>query len=211
MKGVMRAIWSDLMTRTPVFTTADVAAITGMARSNVSRDLAKLADEGLIVRIRRGLWAITNHPDFSSYEVVPRLFTGEHEGYVSLLSALNLHGMIEQIPRAVHVVTTTQRASLVTPVGEYEFHQMGPELFGGQGPYRGTGTFDIASPEKAVFDTLYLSARKGRRFTHLPEIEVPVGFSPVAVERWIAKVGLEPLRLGLQDRWSRYAMEAAGR
>jgi DNA-binding transcriptional ArsR family regulator len=203
VKGVMRAIWSDLMTRTPVFTTADVAAITGMARSNVSRDLAKLADEGLIVRIRRGLWAITNHPDFSSYEVVPRLFTGEHEGYVSLLSALNLHGMIEQIPRAVHVVTTTQRASLVTPVGEYEF--------GGQGSYRGTGTFDIASPEKAVFDTLYLSARKGRRFTHLPEIELPVGFSPAAVERWIAKVGLEPLRLGLQDRWSRYAMEAAGR
>lgn len=205
MKGVMRAIWSDVMTRTPVFTTADVARITGKARSNVSRDLARLAGEGMILRVRRGLWAMVTHPDFSPYAVVPRLFQGEHEGYVSLLSALNLHGMIEQIPRAVHVVTTTQRASLVTPVGRYEFHQMAPELFGGHAPYRGSGNFDIASPEKAVFDTLYLSTRKGRRFTHLPEIELPDGFSPSAVEVWISKVGLEPLRLGLQDRWSRHA------
>lgn len=204
MNGVMRAIWSDLMGRSPVFTTADVVQITGMARSNVSRDLASLANEGMIVRIRRGLWAIASNPDFSPYAVVPRLFKDEDEGYVSLLSALNLHGMIEQIPRAVHVVTTTQRASLVTPVGEYEFHQIRPELFGGQMPYRGSGTFDIASPEKAVFDTLYLSARKGRRFTYLPEIELPGDFSPTAVEEWISKVRLEPLRLGLHHRWSRY-------
>ena len=204
MTRVARAIWTELMPRSPLFTTADVTNVTGMPKSNVSRDLARLAEQGMISRIRRGLWAITNHPDFSPYAVVPHLFGKEDEGYVSLLSALNLHGMIEQIPRAVHVVTTTQRASLVTRVARYEFHQMQPQLFGGAAPYRGTGNFDIASPEKAVFDTLYLSARKGRRFAHLPEIEFPGEFSSIALEGWISKVELEPLRLALRERWGRY-------
>ena len=62
---------------------------------------------------------------------MPHLFRIGAAGYVSVLSALNLHGMIEQIPRMVHVVTTTQRPRLLTPVGTYEFHQIHRDLFGG--------------------------------------------------------------------------------
>jgi len=205
MMQVAKTIWSEMMPYSPVFTTLEVAKIAGMTSSNASRDLAKLGDEGMITRIKRGLWAITTHPDFSPYAVIPHLFAGEMEGYVSLLSALNLHGMIDQIPRVVQVVTTTQRDRLETPVGTYEFHQIQPELFGGFGPYRGTGNFNIATPEKALFDTLYLSARKGRRFAYLPEIEVPDNFSAAEVEAWIARVQLEPLRLAIADRWKKLA------
>lgn len=205
MRQVAKVIWSELMPYSPVFTTSEVAEVAGMAPSNASRDLAKLEGEGMITRVKRGLWAITTHPDFSPYAVVPHLFEGDEEGYVSLLSALNLHGMIDQIPRVVQIVTTTQRPRLETPVGTYEFHQIQPELFGGFGPYRGTGNFDIATPEKALFDTLYLSARKGRRFSYLPEVEVPESFSPAEMEAWIARVDHEPLRLAIADRWRRLA------
>ena len=82
---------------------------------------------------------------------------------MSLLSALNLHGMLDQIRHVVHVVTTAQRPVLNTPVATYEFHRIRGELFGGFTAYRTTGNFDIATPEKAMFDTLYFSARKGRR------------------------------------------------
>lgn len=208
MRQVTQAIWTALMPYSPVFSTSQVAEVTDMVPSNVSRDLAKLQEKGMVVRIRRGLWAIANHPDFSPYAVVPHLFEAPEEGYVSLLSALNLHGMIDQIPRVVQVMTTGQRPRLRTPVATYEFHQIQPELFAGHGPYRGTGNFEIALPEKALFDTLYLSARKGRRFSYLPEVETPANFSPAEVEGWIARVDHEPLRLSIADRWSRLAERA---
>lgn len=203
MKQVARAIWNELLPYSPIFTTSEVAEIAGVALPNASRDLAGLSTEGMVTRIRRGLWAIPTHPDFSPFSVVPHLFSRKREGYVSLLSALNLQGMIDQIPSVVQVITTNQRPRLKTPVGTYEFHQIHPVLFGGFGPYRGTGDFDIATPEKALFDTLYLSARKGRRFANLPELGLPGVFSEVTLEEWLDKVEYEPLRLATKERWDR--------
>lgn len=203
MKQVARVIWSELLPLSPVFTTSEVAATARVTLPNASRDLAVLAEAGMVTRIRRGLWAIPAHPDFSPYAVVPHLFGGEREGYVSVLSALNLLGIIDQIPRTVQIVTTNQRPPLETPVATYEFHQIHPAVFGGFEPYRGTGNFDIATPEKALFDTLYLSARRGQRFAHLPELELPEGFSGAALEEWVARVAYEPLRVAIASRWER--------
>jgi predicted transcriptional regulator of viral defense system len=201
MRRVAKVIWNEILPSSPVFSTSTVTEFTGSAPSNVSRDLGRLEAEGMITHIRRGLWAVPHHPDFSPYAAVPHLFEEDRGGYVSLLSALSLHGMIDQIPRVVQVMTTTQRSRLRTPVGAYEFHQMQPALFGGFGPYRRMGNFDIATPEKALFDAMYLSARKGRRFAHLPEMEPSPDFSPAEVEEWIARVGHEPLRLAILERW----------
>lgn len=200
MTSVGRAIWTEMLLTSPVFTTRDVAEAAGVRPSNASRDLARLEEAGMLLKVRRGLWAIPNHPDLSPYAVVPHLFSDGEEGYVSLLSALNLHGMIDQIPQVVHVMATTQRADLVTPVGHYGFHQIRPGLFGGFGAYRGTGNFDIATPEKALFDTLYLSTRKGQRFSHLPELELPGGFSWTQIEEWIDRIDLDPLRIAIRER-----------
>lgn len=208
MKQAAKVIWNEIMPMSPVFATSVITELTGSAASNVSRDLSQLEEEGMITRIRRGVWAVVHHPDFSAYAVVPHLFSGEEKGYVSLLSALNLHGMIDQIPKRVDVVTTRQRAQLRTPVGVYEFHQMQKELFGGFGPYRGMGNFDIATPEKALFDTMYLSSRRGRRFTHLPEIEIPQSFASSEVDKWINRVAYAPLRLAIIERWRRLARSA---
>jgi hypothetical protein len=182
-----------------------------MSLSNVSRDLTKLEEEQLILRVKRGVWAITGHPDLSPFAVVPHLFDTEGKGYVSLLSALNLHGMIDQIPRVVHIVTTTQRVRLKTPLGTYEFSRINPKLFGGFGPYRGLGNFDIASPEKALFDILYLSVRKGRRFSYLPEVELPSKFSSAELESWISRVDHVPLRLSITVRWQKLAAKVESR
>ncbi len=205
MNKVARVIWNELLPYSPVFNTADVALRAGVTLSNASRDLAKLETEGMVTRIRRGLWAVSNHPDFSPYAVVPHLFAEPLGGYVSLLSALNLQGMIDQIPRAVHVVTTAQRPALNTPVATYEFYRIQGKLFGGFKAYRRTENFDIATPEKALFDTLYFSARKGRRFAFLPEVELPAGFSTSEVEHWIKLIGHAPLRTAVRRRWEALA------
>jgi len=202
---VGRIIWNELVPHSPVFSTAEVARRADITLANASGDLTDLRKHGMITRIRRGLWAVPNHPDFSPYAVVPHLFAEREGGYVSLLSALSLHGMMEQIPQVIHIVTTSQRPVVRTPVGTYAFFRIEPGLFGGFKPYRRTGNFDIATPEKAVFDTLYFSARKGRRFAHLPEVELPAGFSHSEVERWIRQIGHSPLRIAVSVRWEALA------
>ncbi len=202
MSKVARVIWNELVPVSPVFSTADIMKRTGTTLSNASRDLRNLQAHGVVTRVRRGLWAVLAHPDFSPYAVVPHLFAGTEEGYVSLLSALSLHGMLEQIPQAIYVVTTSQRPAVRTPVGTYAFFRIEPKLFGGFKPYRRTGNFDIASPEKALFDTLYFSARKGRRFSFLPELELPGEFSAAEVRRWTGLISHRPLRTAVQRRWA---------
>lgn len=205
MKQITQVIWNELLPFAPVFTTREVADAADVDLSNASRDLRRLEQEGMITKVRRGLWAVPAHPDFSPYAVVPHLFRSDAGGYVSLLSALNLHGMIDQLPRTVQVITTRQRPDLDTAVGTYEFHQIDSGLFGGFGPYRRTGNFDIATPEKTLFDILYLSARKGRRFLYLPELELTEGFSSQTVGEWIAKVSYGRLRRAVENRWRRLA------
>jgi hypothetical protein len=100
------------------------------------------------------------------------------------------------------VVTKKQRPRLRTRVATYEFYRLAPKLFGGFGLYRRTGKFDIATPEKALFDAMYLSARRGRRFAALPELEVPASFSPSEVERWVERIELAPLRSAVRERWA---------
>lgn len=201
MRYVSELLWKSVLPLSPIFTTAELADTGEIRLSNASRDLAKLASRGMITRVKRGLWADSRHPDFSPYAVVPYLFQQGESGYVSLLSAMNLHGMIEQIPRVVQVMTLRQRAHLRTPVGTYEFHRIQPDLFGGYEPYGRLGEFDIAKPPKALFDAMYLSSRRTRRFSHLPEIELVGGFSTEEVDSWIARIGHESLRTAVRNRW----------
>jgi DNA-binding transcriptional ArsR family regulator len=206
---VAKVIWSELLPRSPVFSTSVVAERAGVTLSNASRDLRDLERHGMVTRIRRGLWAVPDHPDFSPYAVVPHLFTDARAGYVSLLSGLSLLGMIEQIPRVVQIVTTSQRPLLRTPVGTYAFHRIEEALFGGFTAHRRTGSFDIAAPEKAVFDALYFSARKGRRFAALPEVELPPSFSSRGVRHWIGMITNPPLRNAVHRRWEALTHRAA--
>lgn len=205
------SVWRDLLPRSPVFTTAEAASVSQVALSTASRALSRLAKAGVLTRVRRGLWAAHRQPNFSPLHVVPHLVRREGEGYVSLLSALNLHGMIEQIPGAVHIVMTTQRPRLVTPVGTYEFHQIHAALFGGFGFYRGAGSFDIATPTKALFDTLYLAVRKGRRFSSLPEVSLPAAFSSSELEAWVTKIEYRAIRVAVTARWRDLEKRSAAR
>lgn len=222
MSKVVETVWKRILPISPVFTTAEVAERAGIRLSNASRDLAKLEEKGMVTRVRRGLWAVADHPDFSPYAVVPFLFAdpgdlradlGQRPGqtrkpagtqpraYVSLLSALELHGMIDQITQTIQVVTLQRRSTLKTPVGTFEFHGIQPELFGGFEPYGVLGAFEIARREKAVFDAMYLSVHRGRRFAHLPELELGQGFSSTEVDRWIGRIPQQHIRRAVTDRW----------
>lgn len=205
MNKTITAVLRDVIPVSPIFTTQAAAKTAGVHPDVASRDLARVATQGLLTRVTAGVWADPRHPDFSPYAVVPFLLQVRGSaipGYVSLLSALNLRGVIQQIPRVIQIVTPRRRSTVRTPLGTYEFHQIDAELFGGFKPFGQLANFNMATPAKALFDVIYLSARRGRRFSHLPEIELPRDFRMAELEHWIKSIRYPPLRSAVVRRWN---------
>lgn len=157
---------------TPVVESRDVAALLQVSTSNATTILRRLAAEGMIVHLSRGRWLVDKRIDRLA---LPELILAPYPAYISLQSALFHHGMIEQIPSLIYAVTPTRPRRLRTPIGTISFHRMPPELFKG---------FDlsiasdakIATPEKALFDLVYLAPGRSRVFSKLPELTIPRRF-----------------------------------
>lgn len=190
--------------RSVIITTSEVARTTHTTQSLASRALSRLAKKHLLTRVVRGLWADTGNSRFSPYAVVPYLVGGRApagECYVSFVSALSLHGMISQIPGAIHVAVARQRRPLATPVAQYQFHQIDRALMGGFGDGDRHGRFQLATPAKALFDTLYAASRRGRSFSRLPEVDLPRSVTDAEMQRWIRRIRLPMLRAAVDARW----------
>ncbi|NJD27535.1 MAG: MarR family transcriptional regulator [Chloroflexi bacterium] len=162
--GVLRRIGQ------PFVTTAEAAAAFGQSPSAASRTLARLAQAGLIRRIRHGQWSLEPTPDPFAYA---SWLTTPLPSYVSLYSALAQHGLITQVPRVIYVASLARTQEITTSIGTFSVHQLQPALFTGFTIERGVA---MATPEKAVFDSLYLARARSGRFAGLPEIELPSGF-----------------------------------
>lgn len=186
-----------------IFTTRDHANYTGISLSASSKRLLRLSDKKHLTRITKGLWANTRHRHFHPLACVPYLL-GKEQGYVSFLTALHLHGLISQIPKTLQVATTGHARTLNSPVGRYEFLQLKPELMKHGTKWSDTHLpYQIATPEKALIDTLYLSTRKNRRFAALPEVDVQqTGFRKAVFERLLKQLPI-PTRItaAMRGRW----------
>lgn len=156
----------------PVFETRDAAAVLRVTHTNASTILRRLARDGLIVHLSHGRW-LTDAK--INRLVLPELISSPWPAYVSLQSALYHHGLIEQIPAVIYAVTLSRPRRVQTPLGTISFHRMPPELFNGFELAIGTDA-KIATPEKALFDTLYLGPARSRLFAQLPELSIPRRF-----------------------------------
>ena len=178
----------------PIVRTKEAAAVLGISGSNASHLLASLQEAGSVLRVAPGRWSVVAQP--RPYLVASWL-TDPSPSYVSLYTALSRHGLITQIPRTIYVVSLADTMTVRTPVGTYSVHRLPPELFGG---YEDRNGERMATPEKAVFDTLYLARARGRRFSHLTEVELPAGFLPDVLSDWAAKIADPRVRSFVQAR-----------
>ena len=187
-----------------VFTTREFASHVGISMSAATKRLSRLSQKRLITRITKGVWANTGHPYFHPLCCVPYLL-GNEQGYVSFLSALHLHGVISQIPKTIQVATTGRARALNSPVGRYEFFQIKPELMTQGVDWSETRLpYLVASAEKALLDTLYLSTRKNRRFARMPELDVvQPGFRAQEFKRLLKEMPI-PSRIlsAVHSRWA---------
>jgi predicted transcriptional regulator of viral defense system len=156
----------------PVVESRDVAALLQVSTSNATTILRRLARKGIIVHLSRGRWLVNLKIDHLG---LPELISAPYPAYISLQSALFHHGLIEQIPSVIYAVTPARPRRLLTPLGTISFHRMPPELFKGFELSSGSDA-KIATPEKALFDLLYLAPGRSRVFSNLPELTIPRRF-----------------------------------
>jgi len=159
----------------PVFTTFEVSVLSGKSPSVVTQSLNHLAEIGLLLKIYRGVWAEAGNELLSPYAAIPYLFSRQR-AYVSFLSALHLHGIIEQIPQAITLASTVHTKTIRTRLGVFSVHRISPRFFKGFDWYRREKSFLIACPEKALVDSLYLSACKKKQFAYFPELHFTKSF-----------------------------------
>ena len=166
----------------PFLTTQEAALVLSVSTQSATQLLGGLADRGLIGRIRHGHWSLDPSPKpiaYASWVTVPM------PSYVSIQTALYQHGMIQQMPVVIYVVSLAKTQRIESLIGTYSVHQIAPSLFGG---YDEQGEMRIATPEKAVFDFLYLSRSGSNLFAGLPEVEIPPGFRSKEVKAWVKRV-----------------------
>lgn len=180
-----------------LFRYADVQKFTGNANVFLTRALK----QGLIERLARGVYinsAIKGMPGIEEAACFIRT-----PCYISCEWALNYHGITIQAPAICTVLT------LSTAVGEarrlvwhgigIEFSRIADRLFTG---FTMRDGFSIATPEKAVLDTLYL--RKGLPVQDELELD-GIDFDLVRklAELYPKRVRDQVAELIGSDRWTR--------
>ena len=156
-----------------IFTTdraRELAPLVGLKDSYVCEALHRLRRHGWIVPLRRGLYAMSSALPGSTpvheFEVAMALV---QPAAISHWSALHFHGLTEQVPRAVFVLTTTESSVPRMPragnaqgsgrpsVGDtaYRFIQVQPErFFGVERVWVGDARVTVTDRERTLLDGL---------------------------------------------------------
>lgn len=158
-----------------VFTTdraQSLAPSAGLSEGYLRQALHHLAKAGWIVRLRKGLYALSDTvPGVSSvheFEIAMALVS---PAAVSHWSALHHYGLTQQVPRKVFVLTTTETSTPQSrgskarpihggyPVGTtvYQFVQIKRErFFGTQKIWVGDARVTMTDPERTLLDGLMM-------------------------------------------------------
>ncbi len=167
----------------PVIRTGEAATLLSLSPSSTTRALRHLEAAGLLRRVRSGLWAL-------DFDVAPAVLapylTWPYPAYISFWSAMAHHEMIEQIPARVEVASLARSQTVSTSYGTFAIHRLSPAVFSGFEGHPQAGYW--ATPEKALFDTMYVLAPKGGPAPRLPELHLPGDFNRQLLDGWIEEV-----------------------
>lgn len=125
----------------------------------VSQALARQQQRGLVEHIGKKIYFNFLASDASPRELVNVLRT---KAYVSLEMALREYGISTQSPRAVTCVTTERPRVFKGRTIRIVYRSISPQLYWGfiqkQTRY---GSYQLAEPEKAILDFVYLALQGG--------------------------------------------------
>lgn len=172
----------------PLFKIADVLKWFPQAdKSTVLNQLSSWGENGRVERIRRGVYKLPDHEIKDSFVLAAFLYS---PSYISLESALNSAGIIPDIPFASTCVSLGKTQIFRSDAfGTFLYHHIKQELFFGFETVMSEKnySYNIAGPEKALFDYFYLKAGKSENkegFLEEMRLTLPSGFDARKLEQW---------------------------
>lgn len=145
------------------FTVADLDLFYPSNRSSLQVLLAGWKKRGWIYHLGRGYYAF----DLAQVDYLQLATTLYPQSYVSFEYALHWHGLIDQIPTVITVATANRSRKMQTANWTIEYTHLKPNLIF---DYELEQRAYIATPEKALADTLYTIAR-GQRLVELDTLD----------------------------------------
>jgi len=141
----------------PFFETRELRLILGENFKNSTLiNLKNWANKGHLIMLRRGLYLVAEEVEKNDFMVFStKLY---QPSYISLEMAMNYYGIIPEAVFMVTCVTTRKTKKFSTKLGNFSYQKIKKEAFGGfETRKNGKISFNLALPEKAIVDFLYLN------------------------------------------------------
>ncbi|PIS23402.1 hypothetical protein COT49_00320 [candidate division WWE3 bacterium CG08_land_8_20_14_0_20_40_13] len=131
-----------------------LAQVTGYSNKNTLYKIAgRLVKAGILKNLMGGKFVLGEFKA-ESFEIANYLY---QPSYISLESALSFYGILPQFSYTISSITTKKTKKISVDGKEFSFSSISPSLFWS---YKKEKNFLIASPEKALLDSLYFSLKK---------------------------------------------------
>jgi len=141
----------------PYFETTELRLVLGADFSTTTLvNLKNWVNKGYLVMLRRGLYIIAEATKkFDSMVYATKIYS---PSYVSMEMALSFYGIIPEAVFTITSITTRKTKKFKTSLGNFSYQKIKTEAFGGfEAKKQEEISFNLALPEKAVVDFLYLN------------------------------------------------------
>jgi len=147
--------WTEVLRKgKSIYNLAELVRISRLPIASVRRAIQRLLGKGMLLRLGKELYA-NPFAAPSLEEVAGVLYP---PSYISLESALFMHGISEQAPHILTCVSINKTKTFHTALGEIAYLHVKRELFFG---YDITDRVPLAWPEKATLDFVYIQRMNG--------------------------------------------------
>ena len=136
--------------RKAIFSPNDITKITGQSGSGVYVLINRLHTKGLITKPLKGVISLSQDPFVISSQLYP-------PSYISFITALYLHGKIQQVIDLIFIVSARKRRQIKVFGMDVQFVTLKRTMIFGYKKERKENSYVVvADLEKAIIDCLYL-------------------------------------------------------
>lgn len=144
------------------YTVKDLERVLNMPIDSLRGQLTRWCKKGVIIRISKGIYAPYG-TEINITKVANQMY---YPSYLSFESVLSKYGILSQVPYTLTFATPKRTKKVILNEIEVEFTKLSDKYFFG---YVFENGINIASPEKALIDCLYLVS-KGKRGLNIDEL-----------------------------------------
>lgn len=144
------------------YSVKDIERVLNMPIDSLRGQLTRWCKKGVLIRITKGIYA----PYGTEINVLKIANQMYYPSYLSFESVLSKYGILSQVPYTLTFATPKRTRKMILNDVGVEFTKLSDTYFFG---YTFENGINIASPEKALVDCLYLVS-KGKRIMNVDEL-----------------------------------------